>query len=146
MNTGVRRRNEHGCEKMKEKRDQCSEGETLPQSQPLGFERKNRHEKRREQRKKQEDGLQPSYPGPFSRLIRPSGIIRWAYSCNSPGPQGGTHQCQGKTSKKKKGIKKRRVKPPTPTKATYTLIGDVECNGKQEEKKRLASTTLDIYI
>ena len=45
-------------------------------------------EKRREQRKKQGVGTQPSYPGPFGRLLRTAGIMRCVYSCNPHGPQG----------------------------------------------------------
>ena len=32
--------------------------------------------KKRKQRKKQGEGLQPSYPGPFCLLLRPVGIVR----------------------------------------------------------------------
>ena len=31
--------------------------------------------KKREQRKNQGAGLQPSYPGPFGRVLRPAGIM-----------------------------------------------------------------------
>ena len=33
-----------------------------------------------QKRKEQGVGPQPGYPGPFGRLLRPTWIIRWAYS------------------------------------------------------------------
>ena len=71
------------------KKDRGTEEETHTPTPAIDalLQIKNRREKKK-RTKKQGTGLQPSYLAPLGHLLRPAGIIRWAYSCNSPGPQG----------------------------------------------------------
>ena len=42
----------------------------------IGDEEQNENQKKKEEKMKQGTGPQPSYPGPFGRLLRSAGIIR----------------------------------------------------------------------
>ena len=89
---GQERREEREKKGMKrwKKKDRGTKGET-PHPIPGNWcaHRKWRKDGKKEKRtKKQGAGLQPCYPGPFDHLLRPAGIIRWAYFCNNLGPRG----------------------------------------------------------
>ena len=66
-------------------RDRVTEGEN--RNLPLATDALIGNEEQNEKQKKETgSGLQPIYPGPFGRLLRPSWIIRRAYSKPLPLP------------------------------------------------------------
>ena len=77
---GTRQRQERTEERKNKGVNRCKkkriEAQGVPAPQSRQLKRSQEMKNRRREKKKEEAGLQPSYAGPFGRLLRPAGIIR----------------------------------------------------------------------